>query len=404
MPDAKTAKENFPDLKTLLFVTSAKVGNADRKQWEEAIQKDHGLELHIIEREEIITLMMMPENASARASFLHLEIHAEPQVADLIDRKGARPMPSRGPGLARQKDIRSSISPRCGLTQMARSLPTCCRLSRSTRRCRRAAASFLRARWPWKNHDADTGRATRAHRGTPFMVELPAWTSSRRGILEFIAGMPAFQAEGLKTADLARVQQTEPFLLLLNGWNEIAESNSAQADHALRELELEFPSAGIIVATRTHHFTPPLPGALRLRLLRLRRVQRAAYLAARLGAKGAELRARIDADPSLDELTRTPFILSEVTSLFEHGGILHSRSSFAITALIVRNSYRMARAPVFATDGTLPATSSASMRRDFFSSRDAAAGFPRSTVKWSPTLPSSKRSLRRFYLQASRIV
>jgi hypothetical protein len=51
--------------------------------------------------------------------------------------------------------------------------------------------------------------------------------------------------------------------------------------------------------------TPPLPGALRLRLLRLRRVQRATYLAARLGAKAAELRTRIDAEPSLDELTRT---------------------------------------------------------------------------------------------------
>ena len=84
--DAKTAKENFPDLKMLLFVTSAKVGNADRKQCEEAVQKHHGLELHIIEREEIITVMMMPENASLRASFLHLDIDAEPQVADLIDR------------------------------------------------------------------------------------------------------------------------------------------------------------------------------------------------------------------------------------------------------------------------------------------------------------------------------
>ena len=84
--DAETAKKNFPDLRTLLFVTSSKVGNADRKQWEEAIQKDYGLELHIIEREEIITLMMMPENASLRASFLSLDIDAEPQVADLIDR------------------------------------------------------------------------------------------------------------------------------------------------------------------------------------------------------------------------------------------------------------------------------------------------------------------------------
>ena len=79
--------------------------------------------------------------------------------------------------------------------------------------------------------------------------------------------MPAFLAESLTAADLARVQQTEPFLLLLNGWNEIAESDSAQANDALRELERDFPSAGIIVATRTHHLTPPLPGALRLRLL-----------------------------------------------------------------------------------------------------------------------------------------
>lgn len=40
--DTETAKEIFPDLKKLLFATSAKVGNADRKKWEEAIQKDHG--------------------------------------------------------------------------------------------------------------------------------------------------------------------------------------------------------------------------------------------------------------------------------------------------------------------------------------------------------------------------
>ena len=129
--------------------------------------------------------------------------------------------------------------------------------------------------------------------------------------------MPAFQAEGVTSAHLARLQQTEPFLILLNGWNEIAESDSPQASDALRELEREFPSAGIIVATRTHHLTPPLPGALRLRLLPLRREQRAEYLAERLGARAAELRSRIDADPALEGLTRTPFILSEVATLFE---------------------------------------------------------------------------------------
>ncbi len=334
--DTETAKKNFPDLRTLLFVTSAKVGNADRKRWEEAIQKDHGVELHIIEREEIITLMMMPENASLRASFLHLGIDAEPQVADLIDRtrraadvvartwagktKGHPLIDLTGvrldPNGAESADVLS-------LEQIDQALSQSGRIVLEGPAGRGKTTTLIQL--------AQRARIA----GTPFIVELPAWTSSRRNILEYIAGMPAFQAEGLTPADLARVQQTEPFLLLLNGWNEIAESNSAQANDALRELERDFPSAGIIVATRTHHLTPPLPGALRLRLLRLRRVQRAAYLTARLGAQGAELRARIDADPSLDELTRTPFILSEVASLFEAGAEIPS-TKIGVVAQVLR--------------------------------------------------------------------
>ena len=323
--DAGSAKKNFPDLRMLLFVTSAKVGNADRKRWEEAIQKDHGLDLHIIEREEIITLMMMPENASLRASFLSLDIDAERQVADLIDstRRAAIAVmrawagKTKGHPLIELSAVR--LDPNGAESADVLSLEQIDQaLSRSARIVLEGPAG--RGKTTTLVQLAQRTRTA----GTPFMVELPAWTASRRNILEYIAGMPAFQAEGLSPADLARVQQAEPFLLLLNGWNEIAESNSAQADDALRELERDLPSAGIIVATRTHHLTPPLPGALRLRLLRLRRAQRTAYLTARLGAQGAELCGHIQADPSLDELTRTPFILSEVASLFEAGAEIPS--------------------------------------------------------------------------------
>lgn len=334
--DAETAKKNFPDLKMLLFVTSAKVGNTDRKQWEEEIQKEHGLELHIISREDIIIEMMMSENASLCASFLHLEIDVEPQVADLIDRtKRAADVVARawagktkGHPLIDLTAVRldqngAESADVLSLEQIDQALSQSGRIVLEGPAGRGKTTTLIQL----------AQRARTA--GTPFIVELPAWTSSRRAILEYIAGMPAFQAEGLTAADLARVQQTEPFLLLLNGWNEIAESNSVQANDALRELERDFPSAGIIVATRTHHLTPPLPGALRLRLLRLRRVQRAAYLTARLGEKGAELCARINADPSLDELTRTPFILTEVASLFEAGAEIPS-TKIAVLARVLR--------------------------------------------------------------------
>ena len=334
--DAETAKKNFPDLKMLLFVTPAKVGNAERKRWEQEIQKDHNLELHVIEREEIITQMTMPENASLCASFLHLDLDAEPQLADLIHRtrRAADAVTRNWAGKTKGHPLIDLTAVRLdqdgaesadvlSLEQIDQALSQSCRIVLEGPAGRGKTTTLIQL--------AQRERTA----GTRFIVELPAWTSSHRGILEYIAGMPAFQAECLTAADLARAQKTEPFLFLLNGWNEIAESGSAQADAALRELERDFPSAGIIVATRTHHLTPPLPGALRLRLLRLGRVQRATYLAARLGTKGAELRARIDADPSLDELTRTPFILSEVTALFEAGAEIPS-NKIGILAEVLR--------------------------------------------------------------------
>lgn len=334
--DAKTAKEHFSDLGMLLFVTSAKVGNAERKRWEEAIQKQYAVELHLIEREEIITLMLMPENASLRASFLHIEVDTEPQVADLIvrARRAAAAVTltwsgkTKGNPLIELTAVR--MEPNGAESGDALSLE---QIDQSLSQSRRIVLEGPAGRGKTTTLIQLAQRERPA--GIPFIVELPAWTSSRRSILEYIAGMPAFQAEGLTPADLARVQQTEPFLLLLNGWNEIAESNSKNASEALRELERDFPSAGIIVATRTHHLTPPLPGALRLKLLRLRRVQRAAYLTARLGAQAAELRARIDADPSLNELTRTPFILTEVASLFEAGAEITS-TKIGILAQVLR--------------------------------------------------------------------
>ena len=334
--DAATAKKNFPDLKALLFVTPGIVGNSDRKRWEGAIQKDHDLELHIIEREEIIALMMMPENASLRASFLHLDIDAEPEVTDLIDRtrRAAAAVAqtwadkTKGHPLIDLTAVR--LDPNGAESADVLSLEQIDQvLSQSGRIVLEGPAG--RGKTTTLIQLAQRARSA----GTPLIVELPSWTTSCRTILEYIAGMPAFQAECLTPADLAQVQQTEPFLLLLNGWNEIAESSSAQANDALRELDRDFPSAGIIVATRTHHLAPPLPGALRLRLLRLGRVQRADYLAARLGAKAAELRARIDADSSLDGLTRTPFVLSEVVSLFEAGAEIPSMK-FGVLAQVLR--------------------------------------------------------------------
>ena len=105
--------------------------------------------------------------------------------------------------------------------------------------------------------------------------------------------------------------------LVVERWNEIAESNSEQGNHALRELERDFPAAGIIVATRTHHLKAAAARCIAAAVDEPSARAARSYLEARLGTKSAELAARIDGDLPLDELTRTPFVLSEVVSLFE---------------------------------------------------------------------------------------
>ena len=334
--DAKTAKRNFPDLGELLFVTPQKVGNAKQKQWEEEIRNEYDLELLLIEREEIITLLMMPVNASLCARFLYLDIDADPEVADLITqtRRAAATVTQRWAAKTNGHpliDVTAVRLDRRGADSA--DVLSMDRIDQALSENGRVVLEGPAGRGKTTTLIQLAQRARTA--GTPFIVDLPAWTTSRQNILEYIAGMPAFLAEGITPAHLARVQQAEPFLFLLNGWNEISESSSAQANSALRELERDFPAAGIIVATRAHHLTPPLPGAIRLRLLRLGREQRADYLTDRLGSKGAELRARIEADPSLDELTRTPFILSEVASLFEAGAEIPSSKTGVLAQVIV---------------------------------------------------------------------
>lgn len=84
--DADTAKRNFNDLGVLIFVTPRRVGNKKRIDWAAELRRTHGLDLHIISREDIITSLILPENASLCASLLHTPIEIEPAQAAVIAR------------------------------------------------------------------------------------------------------------------------------------------------------------------------------------------------------------------------------------------------------------------------------------------------------------------------------
>jgi len=99
----------------------------------------------------------------------------------------------------------------------------------------------------------------RAQRGIPILVDLPRWVRSGLDILDYLARIPAFRARGIEAWALTRSPNDEPYLFLLNGWNEISTLRSEEAADLLRNVALQFPAAGILVATRAHHIVPHWP-------------------------------------------------------------------------------------------------------------------------------------------------
>lgn len=167
-----------------------------------------------------------------------------------------------------------------------------------------------------------------------FLIDLPGWVTSSVDPLEFIASLPAFRSRSISAEDLARLCNAVHCSFLLNGWNEVSDNYSEKALQMLRSLEMNFPSAGIIVATRTHQIRPPLPGAIRTKLLSLSRGQRTEYLQQRLTSRATELSIQLDSDPVLDLLTRTPLFLSEVATIFLSGGPIPRTKMAVLDAVI----------------------------------------------------------------------
>lgn len=317
--DAEKVKANFKGITKIIFATPSPVSNEVGEQWVEEIKKDFGFDLGIMPREDIITSLMDPENAALLANHLGVHVEVEPALGDLV--RQVKEAAAETIAAWSQRIVGKPL-----LELRALRLHPEGRDSVEVMHLNDFRAGLLQGRRIVLEGPAGRGKTTtliqlaNAHAGaagTPFLVDLTAWTSTRSGILQFIAGMPQFQRRGLDAATLARVNAVEHFSFLLNGWNEIGEPEFPHAESALRTLERDFPAAGIIVATRTHHIVPPLPGATRARLLTLTRHERASYLRFRIGERADELRLKLAGDPVLDELTRTPFFLSEVTSIFE---------------------------------------------------------------------------------------
>jgi hypothetical protein len=320
--DIKEAQKHFGDLKVLFFATPQPVSEKKAKGWREKVKKDYGITLIVISREEAVSELLRPENASLCASILRIPASLEASLEQAADDCRAAIAEVNAwwrPGVTGSQLIDLSadqLGARGNLTDSILELKD---LQEMLVQSRRVALEAPAGRGKTTTLTQIAERCTAAG-NLAFVVDLPSWTQTGRDILEFIAGMRPFKVRSIDAATLAELYEAQHFIFLLNGWNEVTESDSYRAQVALGALERQYPEAGILVSTRTHRVKPPLPGTtVRARLRVLNSKQRADYAAARLGIQAKPVLRRIHSEPVLDDLTLTPLFLAEVVSIAAAG-------------------------------------------------------------------------------------
>lgn len=335
--DASKVKKNYPDVRVLIFATAGEVTKHKEKQWAEQLLKEFGLDLVVMPREDLVTSLIDPSNADICRSQLGIHIEGKPElqsiialahqaVAEVVGNWAHRPRLVGRPLIdleVEKVDEGRDSHRRLRVDDLHASLAQGQRIILEAPAGRGKTTTLVQV-----------AQRTIAQGGLAFLVDLPFWLRREAEILQFISQTPAFAKRGLDAKVLHDLRGSEPFFFLLNGWNEISEGTAESAVQALRELEQNYPSAGIIVATRTHRLRPPLPGAFRAQLLTLRRSQRDQYLALALGKSANELSAKLNNNRMLDELTRTPLILAEVTELYRKGRTIPTTKMGVLAAMM----------------------------------------------------------------------
>jgi hypothetical protein len=196
--------------------------------WAEAIKKAFGYDLIVVSREDIVTSLLDPSNLALCRTHLGLPVTVDAGVASQVQQVrdaiaevvAAWSRPLEGKPLIELRAVRMEEDG--GDTAEIFSLADAqAVLARSGRMVIEAPAGRGKTTTLVqlaKRHNGSGGLAP--------LVDLPGWVQSGKNLLQFISETLPFQSRGLSADVLARLHVQEPFSFLLNGWNEIGESDS----------------------------------------------------------------------------------------------------------------------------------------------------------------------------------
>lgn len=322
--DAKRIKSCGVELDFLIFCTPVKISNVPTvEKWRQDLRRDFGWDLTVVSRENIIHELLRPENQWICRLLPNLPVESDPDINDVT---------AKGVGAAceaiKQWQQQARYDPRCLINIDAAKLdertPTDqlldpAGIAESLAEGNRAVLKGTPGAGKTTTLIQIAGLLVSDHKKVPLLIALPDWAESGKDILSFICEHPDFAAAGITPKDMAALYKHGRLVFLFNGWNELDPSFLARAGRRLQQVDREFTGAGIIVATREHHVTPPLVGALSLALQPLDNERRRTYIGAVVQKGANKLIYRIETSKMLDSITRTPLFLAEIVKIYNSG-------------------------------------------------------------------------------------
>jgi hypothetical protein len=271
-----------PAPSTIIFSTPCRVTEYTKKQWTAAIRNDFDVELVAVSREDILTELLKPINAPLCRDLLGISVPAEPGVDDLVERVCTAAREIRENWRTHARLAGKPVIPLKALVldQSDPDLRTPLSiegLHHALRTGGRIVLEGIAGAGKTTTLTELAGLVDQQGGGVALLVDLPDLLGSGRSMIEFLASRPQFLARGISAEKLANALNNVSCSFLVNGWNEVSEAFSEAADGKLREIDRDFPTAGILVATRARQIRPPLQ-ALRARLLPVSRAQRSEYI------------------------------------------------------------------------------------------------------------------------------
>jgi hypothetical protein len=325
--DAARIKGRGVELGALVFITPIAINNLTVADWAEAISKEFGHPLHVIQQAEIITLLEQPENRWLCNEYLGLNLEVELPTAQLLaaTRKVSGQVIHGWKTVNRYEDAKT-----IELTLIEESTGASGKSKNEARRLtienlcqiatQRRSATLYGEPGAGKTFtliqlaDALLQKPTAP---IPFLVPLPVWAGSEKSLLEFIETQ--FTGSEVKSGDLAKLFALGQVALLLNGWNEVPDASVERIGSELKVLALHNPALPIFISTRNTRTSLPLPIQSDIFVAPLSSEQKMVMVKKSGHDNPAAFETELETNNALSAITNTPLFLSAAISISRSG-------------------------------------------------------------------------------------